>query len=634
MDSTKLSWIQRNAASLSEHLWAEDLHDHLLAEVMVLKLKQNGKELDPKYFDEKEKAEFQASDAKEWQQWIRNRVVKRLSKAEEAKIPRHQIFRAPLRMVRVNKQTKLLAPLIAKSRLVVPGHRDPGLGHFRSDSPTATLQAVRISKASAVHNGWKGYSVDVTTAFLSGENLQRNVYVRAPEEGLPAVDAEPAVGGGELMQILRSAYGLVESPRLWYLRASKLLTSTPLKELPISKSSFVASDDTQAWALLNLHVDDGLLFGSEQDNRFLKLKKDINGMFTIKEWKSIPLTFLGVDLKERHGELYDDMPNYISKIALPDMKLNAKNDTPLNPQQLTAYRQLVMRLRWPGQQSMPQVLYKVSKLAQHATRATMGDYKAALQLYEERKEEAKQGRAVLPYPKIHGKLFVVTYFDTSLGKEKDGKSQLGAVHFLTNEEVSKGPQPAAAVDYTTNKSSRVVRSSMAAESCSLSLAVDRHLYVRLIADMMLHGVFEVGSEWRARLRVGGGVVTDAKSLYDHMRTTGQIPSERQTTLDLLVAKDLLEQEVFKLYWVPTHRQHADGLTKAMRNLLWEEYLTRKTISLKETAEEKATEEHRKQLRKGQRERRKERSKKMVAPSSLAEPMHCGWATVQYGSAML
>ena len=55
MDSTKLSWIQRNAASLSEHLWAEDLHDHLLAEVMVLKLKQNGKELDPKYFDEKEK---------------------------------------------------------------------------------------------------------------------------------------------------------------------------------------------------------------------------------------------------------------------------------------------------------------------------------------------------------------------------------------------------------------------------------------------------------------------------------------------------------------------------------------------------------------------------------------------------
>ena len=85
------------------------------------------------------------------------------------------------------------------------------------------------------------------------------------------------------------------------------MTSTPLQELPISKSSFVASEDGQAWALLNLHVDDGLLFGSEEDGRFQKLKKDINAMFAIKEWKTIPLTFLGVDLKECEGELYDDM---------------------------------------------------------------------------------------------------------------------------------------------------------------------------------------------------------------------------------------------------------------------------------------------------------------------------------------
>ena len=490
----KLSSEERR---IFEHLWMEDLHDHLLAEVMLLKLKQNGKELDPKYFDDKERKEFRDSDAKEWQQWVRNHVVKRLSKDEEAKIPRHLIFKAPLRMVRVNKQTKALAPLIAKSRLVVPGHRDPGLGYFRSDSPTATLQAVRISKAIAVRNGWKGWSFDVTTAFLSGENLQRNVYVRAPEEGLPAVDDEPAVRGGELMQILRSAYGLVESPRLWYLRASKLLTSTPLQELPISKSSFVASEDSQAWALLNLHVDDGLLFGSEEDGRFQKLKKDINAMFTIKEWKTIPLTFLGVDLKECKGELYDDMSNYINKISLPDLKPEAKKETPLNPQQLTAYRQLVMRLRWPGQQSMPQLLYKVSKLAQHATKATMGDYQEALRLYEEVKQEAQEGRAILPYPRIGGKLYVVTFFDASLGREKDGKSQLGAVHFLTNEKVAHGPQPAAVMDYTSSKSSRVVRSSMAAESCSLSLAVDRHLYVRLIVDMMVHGVFEVGAEWRA-----------------------------------------------------------------------------------------------------------------------------------------
>ena len=467
-----------------------------------------------------------------------------------------------------------------------------------------------------VRNGWKGWSFDVTTAFLSGENLTRDVYVRAPEEGLPAVEGEPPVRAGELMKILRSAYGLVESPRLWYLRASKLLTTTPLEELPISKSSFVAAEGNKAWSILSLHVDDGLLFGDEADSRFQKLKNDINKMFAIKEWKSIPLTFLGVDLKQKKGELYDDMSNYIAKIALPNMKLEPRNDDkPLDAQQLTAYRQLVMRLRWLGQQSMPQLLYKTSKLAQRATKAMMGDYKAALQLYEECKEEARQGRASLPYPRIRGKLYLVTYFDASLGKEKDGKSQLGAIHFLSNEDVIHGPQPAAVIDYTTNKSSRVVRSSMAAESCSLRVAVDRRLYIRLIADMMLHGIVKVGPDWRDKLRVGGGIVTDAKSLFDHLGATGQIPAERQTMLDLLVAKDLLERQIYRFFWVPTHRQHADGLTKAMKNVLWKEYLRKKTLSLKKILEEREIEEHRKQLRKGQRERQKIRSKNMAEPKS-------------------
>ena len=211
-----------------------------------------------------------------------------------------------------------------------------------------------------------------------------------------------------------------------------------------------------------------------------------------------------------------------------------------------------------------------------------------------------------PVLKKTGKLFLATYFDASLGKEEDGRSQLGAMHFLTTEEAIEGPQQAAVVDYSTAKSTRVVRSSMAAESCSLSLAVDKHLYNRLLVDMLDRGVYEVTPEWRTNMKVGGGIITDAKSLYDHMHTTGQVPAERQTMLDLLVAKDMLEQGAFRLFWVPTHKQHADGLTKKMKNVLWEEFQKRGTISLRETPEEKEVEDHRRSLRQGQRQRRKER----------------------------
>ena len=46
-------------------------------------------------------------------------------------------------------------------------------------------------------------------------------------------------------------------------------------------------------------------------------------------------------------------------------------------------------------------------------------------------------------PTLEGKSLLVSFFDASLGKEKDGRSQLGHIHFMTVEGVEDGPQPAA-----------------------------------------------------------------------------------------------------------------------------------------------------------------------------------------------
>ena len=251
------------------------------------------------------------------------------------------------------------------------------------------------------------------------------------------------------------------------------------------------------------------------------------------------------------------------------------------------------------------MLYEVSALAQKVSRATGADFKEAVKLHRKFLSEAEAGRAALYYPKQEGEFYLTSFFDASLGKEEeDCKSQLGAVHFLTTTGVKTGPCRACAVEFSTTKSSRVLRSSMAAESCSMTIAVDRHLYARLVTDVLLYGVFPLKEDWRQGLRTGGCCVTDAKSLFDHLQTTGQIPTERQTMLDLLVCKDMLEQGHFDLRWVPSHRQHADGLTKKMHDVLWEWFCKTAHISLKETAEEAALEDHRRGLRQAQRQRRK------------------------------
>ena len=600
----KMSWEERR--SFEAH-FIEDMKDVLISEILIQKLKASGKELDPKYFDQKEKEAFEKADAQEWRQWVDNKVVRRLSPTEASKVPRWEIFRSPLRWVRTNKSGNLLLPLVAKSRLVIPGHLDPQLGSFRSDSPTVSLQGVRLAKTLSQHRKWECESFDVTTAFLSGESTTRKIHVKAPEGGLPAVAEEPAIAAGELLQVLKSAYGLTEAPRLWYLKAVKDLESTALKELPIARSTFVAADGGVSWAILCLHVDDGLLLGNPKDPRYVKLRSQINQRFRIKEWKKIPMTFLGVGM--RYGSkpgVFDDMASYVKDIRLPDVDVKEMGEK-LSERQTTAYRQLTMRLRWPAQQTMPHLLYEVSSLAQRVTKASQADYKEALKLHSKFVSEAEVGRAALHYPILESEpMYLVTYFDASLGKEEGGRSQLGAMHFVATKGVTTGPRKASCVDFTTSKSTRVVRSSMAAESCSLSLAIDRHLYLRLLLDMLARGNFEVTPNWRKEMQIDGGVVTDAKSLFDHMHTTGQIPTERQTMLDLLVAKDLLEQGTYKLYWVPTNRQHADGLTKRMRNVLWEAFMKEGTISLKETPQDKIEEDHRRAIRQGQRQRRKVR----------------------------
>ena len=475
-----------------------------------------------------------------------------------------------------------------------------------------------MAKCIAASRGWGGVTFDVTTAFLSGKSTSRQIYIRTPHEGLPALPEHgwPALTAPRLLQILKSAYGLTESPRLWYLEALERLSKTPLKELAMCKCVFAAAAAGKTWALLVLHVDDGLLLGNLKDPRFQELRKQIDGMFKIKEWKEVtekPQPFLGVSItRDTEGNFYDDVSQYIREIKVPELS----GQGPLDEKGISLYRQLTQRLRWPAQQTLPQLLYEVSSLAQRVNRATHEDFKEAVELYHKFKTEAEEGRAVLKYPRLDPSenYFYVSYFDASLGKEADGKSQLGAIHFVTTEKARQRPTLAAVVEYATNKSSRVVRSSMAAESASLSLCVDRHLYGRLVFDMLLTGIRDLKDDWRTTMSVPGGIVTDARSLYDHMGSSGQIPTERQTMLDILVAKDHLESRAYELFWVPTHKQYADGLTKKMKNALWEAYCKQPMISLRETESERKLEEHRARLRRDQRQRRKERSK---APKAAA-----------------
>ena len=107
--------------------------------------------------------------------------------------------------------------------------------------------------------GWKFLLFDVATAFLSGREVDRDLYVKPP--------AGPEVcWASTLWRILKSAYGLSEAPRLWYIQAKNLLQQCGFEELAFAPATFVKIRTTAGQvcvvAILCLHLDDGF-FGAQ-----------------------------------------------------------------------------------------------------------------------------------------------------------------------------------------------------------------------------------------------------------------------------------------------------------------------------------------------------------------------------------
>ena len=116
-------------------------------------------------------------------------------------------------------------------------------------------------------------------------------------------------------------------------------------------------------------------------------------------------------------------------------------------------------------------------------------------------------------------------------------------------------------------------------------------------------------DWRMRLKIPGIVVTDAKSLFDHLGKSGSIPTGRQTLIGLLVARDLQENGAVKLRWLPNTHMIADVLTKATPvNDVSREFRDRGLHSLVPTMQQVEHEHHRLTLRQGQRQRAKLRKR--------------------------
>ena len=266
----------------------------------------------------------------------------------------------------------------------------------------------------------------------------------------------------------------------------------------------------------------------------------------------------------------------------------------MDQDQLTAYKSLLQKARWPIAHLVPELAYSVSALAQGGDDKKLLHMKALNDVVE--RLQTLGERAVLRLRPLNLKaLLVMTVMDASFGNEDGKKSQMGYMNILTSEKVAMQPVVANLLEFQSTTITRIVRSTMAAESASLSHATDRQLYLRLLVESLLFGEPDLRRDWRETLRLPGIMVTDAKSLHDHLNKMGSIPTERR--------------EIVKIRWLPNRHMLADILTKATKpNEVFDRFWLDGMYSLVPTEEEARAELRRLDMRRGQRARAKEKKK--------------------------
>ena len=101
-----------------------------------------------------------------------------------------------------------------KARLCARGDREEEL--FRTDSPTCSKGSLRLGLTIAASKKWKLYSLDFTSAFVQGQDIERELYLLPPPEFRKE-------NPGVVWRVVKRVYGLKDTPRGWWLEVDSAL---------------------------------------------------------------------------------------------------------------------------------------------------------------------------------------------------------------------------------------------------------------------------------------------------------------------------------------------------------------------------------------------------------------------------
>lgn len=420
---------------------------------------------------------------------------------------------------------------ITKARLVARGFEE-NTENLKKNSPTCDKESVRLLLALASINSWDCHTVDIQSAYLQGNKIEREVFLKPPSE----------FSNGKLWKLNKTIYGLCDAARAWYNRVKDELTSLSVKICSLDKGLFMWYRNGQLEGIIVVYVDDFLWAGTTNfENCVINI---LRTKFLIGSSSSKSFRYVGLNIVSKGDEIMVDQLQYASSLQTISInKARSSNKLcELSETEKNEYRALVGQLNWLAANTRPDIAFDICELSVATKKATVGDLLKLNKVVDRVVKDSVK----LHFPAMQElqSCYIECYTDAAFGNLPDSGSQGGTIIFLKDSSGQRCP-----LFWQSKKLKRVVRSTLAAEASALAEGAERAIYIAKKIEEITKGT-----------QIQIHCFVDNKSVVDAL-LSGKEVEGRLSRIDMKAIEEMVEKKQINVSWVGTSNQLADCLTK-------------------------------------------------------------------------
>ena len=435
-----------------------------------------------------------------------------------------------------------------KARLVAKGFtQEYGLDYEETFAPVVHFNSLRMFLTLAVHSKMDVQQMDVVTAFLYGE-LEEEIYMRQ------SPGFEKKTKDGLVCKLVKSLYGLKQSPRQWYKLLDKFLRDKGYRRSDVDPCIYVKGDKNII--MIALYVDD-LIIASNSEKLMKETKQNLCDRFEMKDLGRLHYC-LGIEIVWRDdGTCMFNQSKYIENVLerynMKDCKpvstpinsgtkltkeMSPKTEKEISEMNLVPYRSAVGSLIYLVTGTRPDIAVAVGETAKYSNNPGKQHWMAVKRILRYLKETINFGIECNPKS-----IDLVGYSDADWAGDLDTRRSTTGYLFKL------GGVP---ICWKSKRQPTVALSTAEAEYMALSMAVQTAIWIRkLLKD------FDIASkEPTVIYEDNQGCIAMAKNPVNHERT-------KHIDIRFNFVRERVEDKTILVKYLETTEMLADILTKGL-----------------------------------------------------------------------